>query len=177
MFCKEPEKHFRAVLLRTEGSASPHCTSLWPRGQTGQPFLEIWMPTVESACPSVPVYLFTYVQMIGWIIIQFLSFSVLHQLKPLCVRALSRIFCISDQDNDRILSDAELNSFQVPVKITYRLTSVFFNLDYVFCCCFIKVTNEDNNVWSGSSIEGNLCSNQKWNIIPLGNCVLSKYIH
>ncbi|XP_013863632.1 mitochondrial Rho GTPase 2 isoform X2 [Austrofundulus limnaeus] len=34
------------------------------------------------------------------------------QLKPPCVRALSRIFYISDQDNDRILSDAELNSFQ-----------------------------------------------------------------
>ncbi|KAM4716009.1 mitochondrial Rho GTPase 2 [Anableps anableps] len=34
------------------------------------------------------------------------------QLKPACVRALSRIFFISDQDNDRILSDAELNSFQ-----------------------------------------------------------------
>uniref|UniRef100_A0A8C6KYI3 Mitochondrial Rho GTPase 2 n=1 Tax=Nothobranchius furzeri TaxID=105023 RepID=A0A8C6KYI3_NOTFU len=34
------------------------------------------------------------------------------QLKPSCVRALSRIFFISDQDNDRILSDAELNSFQ-----------------------------------------------------------------
>uniref|UniRef100_A0A7N6BVY1 Mitochondrial Rho GTPase n=1 Tax=Anabas testudineus TaxID=64144 RepID=A0A7N6BVY1_ANATE len=34
------------------------------------------------------------------------------QLKPLCVRALTRIFYISDQDNDRILSDAELNRFQ-----------------------------------------------------------------
>ncbi|KAM4524542.1 mitochondrial Rho GTPase 2 [Odontesthes bonariensis] len=34
------------------------------------------------------------------------------QLKPSCVRALSRIFYISDQDNDRILSDAELNCFQ-----------------------------------------------------------------
>uniref|UniRef100_A0A3B1JJ62 Mitochondrial Rho GTPase 2 n=1 Tax=Astyanax mexicanus TaxID=7994 RepID=A0A3B1JJ62_ASTMX len=34
------------------------------------------------------------------------------QLKPQCVRALSRIFSISDQDNDRILSDAELNYFQ-----------------------------------------------------------------
>ncbi|TNN42768.1 Mitochondrial Rho GTPase 2 [Liparis tanakae] len=34
------------------------------------------------------------------------------QLKQLCVRALSRIFYISDQDNDRILSDAELNRFQ-----------------------------------------------------------------
>uniref|UniRef100_A0A3P8Y094 Mitochondrial Rho GTPase n=1 Tax=Esox lucius TaxID=8010 RepID=A0A3P8Y094_ESOLU len=34
------------------------------------------------------------------------------QLKPMCVRALSRIFSISDQDHDRILSDAELNCFQ-----------------------------------------------------------------
>ncbi|XP_061911897.1 mitochondrial Rho GTPase 2 [Entelurus aequoreus] len=34
------------------------------------------------------------------------------QLKYLCVRALSRIFYISDQDNDRVLSDAELNCFQ-----------------------------------------------------------------
>ncbi|XP_036382719.1 mitochondrial Rho GTPase 2 isoform X1 [Megalops cyprinoides] len=34
------------------------------------------------------------------------------QLRPLCVRALSRIFSLSDLDNDRILSDSELNSFQ-----------------------------------------------------------------
>ncbi|XP_061563742.1 mitochondrial Rho GTPase 2 [Cololabis saira] len=34
------------------------------------------------------------------------------QLKAACVRALSRIFYISDQDNDHILSDAELNCFQ-----------------------------------------------------------------
>lgn len=34
------------------------------------------------------------------------------QLKPSCVRALSRIFWISDQDHDRILSDTELNCFQ-----------------------------------------------------------------
>lgn len=46
----------------------------------------------------------------------FLSSSVFPQLKPLCVRALSRIFYISDQDNDRILSDAELNCFQVPIE-------------------------------------------------------------
>uniref|UniRef100_A0A8C5AWW3 Mitochondrial Rho GTPase 2 n=1 Tax=Gadus morhua TaxID=8049 RepID=A0A8C5AWW3_GADMO len=36
----------------------------------------------------------------------------LSQLKPQCVRALSRIFYISDRDNDRILSDVELNRFQ-----------------------------------------------------------------
>ncbi|XP_076826615.1 mitochondrial Rho GTPase 2 isoform X2 [Brachyhypopomus gauderio] len=34
------------------------------------------------------------------------------QLKPQCVRALTRIFSISDQDYDRILSDTELNDFQ-----------------------------------------------------------------
>lgn len=39
------------------------------------------------------------------------------QLKPMCVRALSRIFYISDQDNDRILSDLELNCFQVPARV------------------------------------------------------------
>lgn len=34
------------------------------------------------------------------------------QLKPLCVRALTRIFSISDQNNDGVLSDEELNFFQ-----------------------------------------------------------------
>ncbi|XP_066545053.1 mitochondrial Rho GTPase 2 [Amia ocellicauda] len=34
------------------------------------------------------------------------------QLRTMCVRALSRIFNISDQDNDGILSDDELNCFQ-----------------------------------------------------------------
>ncbi|XP_029107916.1 mitochondrial Rho GTPase 2 isoform X2 [Scleropages formosus] len=34
------------------------------------------------------------------------------QLRPMCVRALSRIFHISDRDNDGILSDDELNFFQ-----------------------------------------------------------------
>lgn len=45
----------------------------------------------------------------------FLILQYFLQLKPLCVRALSRIFYVSDQDNDRILSDDELNCFQVPV--------------------------------------------------------------
>uniref|UniRef100_A0A4W5K0Z2 Mitochondrial Rho GTPase n=1 Tax=Hucho hucho TaxID=62062 RepID=A0A4W5K0Z2_9TELE len=31
------------------------------------------------------------------------------QLKPMCVRALSHIFSISDQDHDHVLSDSELN--------------------------------------------------------------------
>ncbi|XP_067914630.1 mitochondrial Rho GTPase 1 isoform X2 [Heterodontus francisci] len=34
------------------------------------------------------------------------------EMKPACVKALTRIFKISDQDNDGILNDAELNFFQ-----------------------------------------------------------------
>ncbi|XP_074742639.1 WD repeat-containing protein 90 isoform X2 [Strix uralensis] len=34
------------------------------------------------------------------------------QLKPACARALTRIFSLSDQDNNQILSDDELNYFQ-----------------------------------------------------------------
>lgn len=35
------------------------------------------------------------------------------QLKPACAQALTRIFNLSDQDNNQILSDDELNYFQV----------------------------------------------------------------
>lgn len=35
------------------------------------------------------------------------------QLRPACVRALTRIFRLSDQDLDQALSDEELNAFQV----------------------------------------------------------------
>ena len=55
------------------------------------------------------------------------------QLKPLCVRALSRIFYISDQDNDRILSDAELNCFQVSQLnhlINIRSSQLLFDAKY-----------------------------------------------
>lgn len=34
-------------------------------------------------------------------------------MKPACIKALTRIFRISDQDNDGTLNDAELNFFQV----------------------------------------------------------------
>ncbi|XP_078257580.1 mitochondrial Rho GTPase 1 isoform X4 [Rhinoraja longicauda] len=34
------------------------------------------------------------------------------EIKPACIKALTRIFKISDQDNDGILNDAELNFFQ-----------------------------------------------------------------
>jgi mitochondrial Rho GTPase 1 len=35
-----------------------------------------------------------------------------HELKPACVRALTRIFALCDADRDGVLSDAELNKFQ-----------------------------------------------------------------
>lgn len=91
VFCEEPEEHFWAVLLRPEGRSPPHRSALWPRGQTG---LFLLSKINVSYCRSF-------------------NGLFLLQLKPACVRALSRIFYISDQDNDRILSDAELNSFQV----------------------------------------------------------------
>lgn len=34
-------------------------------------------------------------------------------MKPLCVKALTRIFKVSDLNNDGILNDNELNFFQV----------------------------------------------------------------
>ena len=34
-------------------------------------------------------------------------------MKPSCVKALTRIFKVSDLDNDGILNDNELNFFQV----------------------------------------------------------------
>lgn len=42
-----------------------------------------------------------------------LSLYCLSQLKPSCIKALTRIFKVSDLDNDGILNDNELNFFQV----------------------------------------------------------------
>lgn len=36
-------------------------------------------------------------------------------MKPACVRALTRVFKISDLDNNGILNDNELNFFQVRI--------------------------------------------------------------
>lgn len=38
------------------------------------------------------------------------------KLRPKCVRALSRIFRICDRDGDGLLSDSELNAFQVRLR-------------------------------------------------------------
>lgn len=47
-------------------------------------------------------------------------------MKPACIKALTRIFKISDQDNDGTLNDAELNFFQV----------VFFYFRYLYILIF-----------------------------------------
>uniref|UniRef100_A0A665VAW1 Mitochondrial Rho GTPase n=1 Tax=Echeneis naucrates TaxID=173247 RepID=A0A665VAW1_ECHNA len=56
------------------------------------------------------------------------------QLKPSCVRALTRIFYVSDQDNDRILSDTELNRFQClnKKKSVFLFLSGFLFLNTLF---------------------------------------------
>lgn len=131
VFCKEPEEHFRTVLLCTEGSSPPYCPSLWPWGQTGQIFLEQDTNRLPVS-QSIPANLFQYMVTNDGAEKCFLSFSVFPQLKPLCVRALSRIFYVSDQDNDRILSDAELNSFQVP-----KMPNIMF-LTY-----YLKITTQN----------------------------------
>lgn len=113
VFCKEPEKHFWAVLLCTEGSSSPHRTSLRPWGQTGG--------LLEMNCQYSFVFFFCCTLMsLPWMLNMCSNLCVLcyfPQLKPLCVRALSRIFYISDEDNDHVLSDLELNRFQVLAKV------------------------------------------------------------
>ncbi|NWI90669.1 MIRO1 GTPase, partial [Pitta sordida] len=42
------------------------------------------------------------------------------EMKPACIKALTRIFRISDQDNDGTLNDAELNFFQVPLWLYFH---------------------------------------------------------
>lgn len=46
------------------------------------------------------------------------------QLRPACSRALTRIFNLSDQDNNQILSDDELNYFQVGLAVELQYLPV-----------------------------------------------------
>lgn len=45
------------------------------------------------------------------------------QMKPSCIKALTRIFKVSDLDNDGVLNDNELNFFQVRVCMQRKATS------------------------------------------------------
>lgn len=48
-------------------------------------------------------------------------------MKSLCVKALTRIFKVSDLDNDGILNDNELNFFQVNCPSRLRIKLVLTN--------------------------------------------------
>lgn len=60
------------------------------------------------------------------------------QMKPSCIKALTRIFKISDLDNDGVLNDHELNFFQV---WTLFLIFMFYAEDiYSTWFSFINIT-------------------------------------
>lgn len=52
------------------------------------------------------------------------------QMKPSCIKALTRIFKISDLDNDGILNDHELNFFQVRTSFLISFTELDFFFHY-----------------------------------------------
>lgn len=56
-------------------------------------------------------------------------------MKLLCIKALTRIFKVSDLDNDGILNDNELNFFQVSPQITavQRLVGLSQFAQDLFC--------------------------------------------
>lgn len=54
-------------------------------------------------------------------------------MKPACIKALTRIFRISDQDNDGTLNDAELNFFQVPLLVIFPLCLKVLYAIYMLC--------------------------------------------
>lgn len=65
-------------------------------------------------------------------------------MKPACIKALTRIFKISDQDNDGTLNDAELNFFQVAFfyfRYLYILIFFFFFFAEKSYKKFIGMTN------------------------------------
>lgn len=53
------------------------------------------------------------------------------QLRPACSRALTRIFNLSDQDNNQILSDDELNYFQVGLAVELQYLPVLLGSFYL----------------------------------------------
>uniref|UniRef100_A0A4W4EC71 Mitochondrial Rho GTPase n=2 Tax=Electrophorus electricus TaxID=8005 RepID=A0A4W4EC71_ELEEL len=92
------------------------------------------------------------------------------QLKPQCVRALSRVFTISDQDNDRILSDSELNSFQ---KSCFGNPLAPQALEDVKTVVWKNTSDgvQDNGLTLNGNTYTNACSHTKGNYIDLRNVI------
>lgn len=96
VLCQKPEEHLWALLLCPEGRSSSDRALVLPRGEGGEVF-EILLRSIRKwVCPALNY-----------------PISSPLQLKPSCIKALTRIFKVSDLDNDGILNDNELNFFQV----------------------------------------------------------------
>lgn len=96
VLCQKPEEHLWALLLCPEGRSSSDGALVLPRGEGGEAF-EILLHSIRK-----------------WVshgLNHLISSSL--QLKPSCIKSLTRIFKVSDLDNDGILNDNELNFFQV----------------------------------------------------------------
>ncbi|XP_070616871.1 mitochondrial Rho GTPase 2 isoform X3 [Erythrolamprus reginae] len=81
------------------------------------------------------------------------------QLQPACAQALTRIFTLSDQDNNQILSDEELNYFQVS---NFKVFSKdYFSLLLLSNICPIIIQNKGSpvmfSVQSPDQIQKNSC--------------------
>ncbi|KAG8145492.1 hypothetical protein E2320_012018, partial [Naja naja] len=84
-----------------------------------------WIPMVNGGierCARIPIILVgnksdlhtgSSMETILPIMNQFSEIETCVELRPACAQALTRIFTMSDQDNNQILSDDELNYFQV----------------------------------------------------------------
>lgn len=101
MFSQKPEEHLWAILLRSESSSAPHGPSVLSREESCKRRNTASATLLLSACAVLPG------MCDPWPLLS------LCQMKSLCVKALSRIFKVSDLDNDGILNDNELNFFQV----------------------------------------------------------------
>ena len=67
--------------------------------------------------------------------------SSLLQLKPSCIKSLTRIFKVSDLDNDGILNDNELNFFQV--RVSTLIVALSTNCSWIDTNCG-RFKNEPN---------------------------------
>lgn len=101
VFSQKPEEHLWAILLRSESSSAPYGPSVLSREESRKRINAASATLLLSACAAFPG------MCEPWPLLS------LRQMKSLCVKALSRIFKVSDLDNDGILNDNELNFFQV----------------------------------------------------------------
>lgn len=107
VFGQKPKEHLGALLLRPEGSPAPHGSPVLSREESRK------RATVHNSwAPFGPELKWDHWQSLSVDPLTRFHFPP-RQMKSLCVKALTRIFKVSDLDNDGILNDNELNFFQV----------------------------------------------------------------